>query len=164
MSTITAKKVASIHYILTDDEGGEIDSSRGHEPMTYLHGADNIVPGLEKELEGKKVGDQLEVVVAPEEGYGPESGAPPQPVPRDAFEGVEPQPGTPLVVESEEGEQMQLWIVDVNDETVTLTPDHPLAGVTLHFKVEVMEVRDATEEELEHGHVHTGDEHEHEHD
>ncbi len=161
MSTIAAKKVAYIHYILTDDDGGEIDSSRGSDPMPYLHGEGNIVPGLEKELEGKKVGDRVEAVVAPEDGYGPKSGTPPQPVPRSAFEGGEPAPGMPITIENEEGHTMQLWIDSVTDETVTLTHDHPLAGVTLHFNVEIMEIRDATDTELEHGHVHSGDEHDH---
>jgi FKBP-type peptidyl-prolyl cis-trans isomerase SlyD len=161
MNSIGANKVALIHYILTDDDGGTIDSSRDGDPMPYLHGTGSIVPGLEAELEGKKVGDRVKAVVAPEDGYGPKSGSDPQAVPREAFEGAEPEVGMPLMVEDDQGNQMQLWIVDVSDEQVMITPDHPLAGVTLHFDVEVMEVRDATPNELEHGHAHPGDGHHH---
>lgn len=161
MSTIAAKKVVAIHYTLTSGEGEELDSSAGGEPLAYLHGADNIVPGLERQLEGKKVGDKIEAVVPPEEGYGEHSGMSPQPVPRAAFEGAEPQEGMPLVLEDDEGNEMQFWISEIQDEVVLLTPDHPLAGVTLCFAVEVVEIRDATDEELEHGHVHTGHEHSH---
>lgn len=161
MHAIAAKKVALIHYTLTDDDGNELDTSRGSDPMPYLHGSDNIVPGLEAKLEGKKAGDKVEAVVAPEDGYGPSSGAEAQEVPRSAFEGANPEPGMPVSAEDEEGNHMQLWVLDVMDDKVTITPDHPLAGVTLHFDVEIMEVRDATENELEHGHAHPGDGHEH---
>lgn len=161
MTTIAEKKVAFIHYTLTDDDGETIDSSRGSDPMPYLHGAGNIVEGLEAELTGKAVGDRIKAVIAPEDGYGPLSGMPPQPVPRDAFEGMEPEAGMPLVVEDDEGNELQLWIAAVDGDVVLLTHDHPLAGVTLHFDVEVMEVRDATDNELEHGHAHAGDGHHH---
>ena len=161
MTLIADNKVALIHYTLTDGEGTEIDTSRGSEPMAYLHGMGNIVPGLERELEGKTAGDRVKVVVAPEDGYGPKSDAPPQSVPRAAFEGAEPVLGMPVSAEDDEGNHVQLWIVDVSDSEVTITPDHPLAGVTLHFDVEVLEVRDATPSELEHGHVHSGDGHHH---
>lgn len=157
MTTIAANKVAFIHYTLTDDDGDEIDSSREGDPMPYLHGAENIVPGLERQLEGKAVGDRVQAVVPPEEAYGPKSGRPPQPVPRSAFEGVEPQPGMPLVVENDDGQELQLWIEAVADDAVMLSPDHPLAGVTLHFDVEIMEIRDATDNELKHGHAHPED-------
>ncbi len=161
MTTIIDGKVAFIHYTLTDDDGETIDSSRGGEPMPYLHGSESIVPGLERQLAGKAVGDRITAVVDPEEGYGPKSGRPPQPVPREVFEGVEPQAGMPLVVEDDDGQQMQLWIDSVSDDAVMLSPDHPLAGVTLHFDVEIMEIRDATESELTHGHAHAGDGHHH---
>jgi len=159
MSTIGARKVVSIHYTLTSGEGQELDSSAGGEPLAYLHGADNIVPGLERQLEGKSVGDKLRAVVTPEEGYGEHSGMSPQPVPRSAFEGGEPQEGMPLLLEDDEGNEMQFWIAEVQDEVVLLSPDHPLAGVTLCFDVEVVDVRDATPEELMHGHAHSGNHH-----
>jgi FKBP-type peptidyl-prolyl cis-trans isomerase SlyD len=162
MSTIAAKKIVSIHYTLTSGEGEELDSSAGGEPLAYLHGADNIVPGLERELEGKKVGDKLRVVVPPADGYGEHSGMSPQPVPRSAFEGGDPElQGMPLVLEDDEGNEMQFWIAEVQDEVVLLSPDHPLAGVTLCFDIEVVEVRDATDEEMAHGHAHANGHHHH---
>lgn len=161
MSRIADKKVAFIHYTLTDDEGEEIDSSRDGDPMPYLHGCHNIVPGLERELEGKSVGDRVRAVVAPEDGYGPSSGEAAQAVPREAFEGMEPEPGMPLMLEDDDGDQFPMWVVEVSEEAVVLSPDHPLAGVTLHFEVEIVEIRDATAVELEHGHAHPGDGHHH---
>ncbi len=161
MTSIADKKVAFIHYILRDDEGDTIDSSRDADPMPYLHGSGSIVPGLEKALEGKSKGDIVKAVVPPEEAYGELSGAPPQPVPRDAFEGATPEPGMPLVVEDDEGNHLQLWVKEVGETEVLITHDHPLAGVTLHFEVEIMDVRDATAEELAHGHAHHGDGHHH---
>lgn len=163
MTTIAANKVAFIHYTLTDETGEELDSSRDDEPMPYLHGAGNIVEGLERRLEGKAVGDKVTAIVPPAEGYGEPSGMAPQPVPREAFEGVEPMVGMPLVLEDDDGNNIQLWIAAVEDDLVLLTHDHPLAGVTLHFDVEVMDIRDATESELHHGHAHSGDGHHHQH-
>ena len=161
MTLIADNKVAFIHYILRDDDGDTIDSSRDADPMPYLHGSGSIVPGLEKALEGKAKGDVVKAVIAPEDGYGEPSGAPPQPVPRQAFEGAEPQAGMPLVVEDDEGNHLQLWVKEVGETEVLITHDHPLAGVTLHFEVEIMDVRDATAEELAHGHAHHGDGHHH---
>lgn len=161
MSTIAAKKVVSIHYTLTSGDGEELDSSAGGEPLAYLHGADNIVPGLERQLEGKAVGEKVKAVVPPHEAYGEHSGMAPQPVPRSAFEGAEPQEGMPLVLEDDEGNEAQFWIAEVHDEVVMLSPDHPLAGVTLCFDVEVVEIRDATDEELAHGHAHAHGHHHH---
>ncbi len=154
MSVVAAKKVVSIQYTLKNPEGETIDASDPGDPLNYLHGASNIVPGLERELEGKKVGDEVEAVVAPADGYGEPSGPGPQAFPREAFEGVEPQPGMSFVAEDDDGNQMHLWVLDADDEKVVVTPDHPLAGVTLHFSVKIDAVRDATAEELEHGHVH----------
>ncbi len=161
VTTIAAKKVALIHYTLTDGDGQEIDTSRGSDPMPYLHGSGSIVPGLEKQLDGKAVGDKVKAVVPPADGYGAKSGASPQTVPISAFEGADPKRGMPVSAEDEQGNHIQLWILDVSDKEVTITPDHPLAGVTLHFDVEIVEIRDATESELEHGHAHPGDGHHH---
>ena len=154
MSVVAAKSVVSIQYTLKNGEGETIDASEAGDPLRYLHGAGNIVPGLEEELEGKKIGDKLEVVVQPADGYGEVSGPGPQALPREAFEGVEPAPGMSFVAEDEDGNQVHLWVLDANEERVVVTPDHPLAGVTLHFAVEIEAVREATAEELEHGHVH----------
>jgi FKBP-type peptidyl-prolyl cis-trans isomerase SlyD len=154
MSVVAANSVVSIQYILKNDAGETIDASEAGDPLRYLHGAGNIVPGLEQELEGKKVGDKIEVVVQPADGYGEVSGPGPQELPRDAFEGVEPEPGMSFVAEDEEGNEIHLWVLDADEERVVVTPDHPLAGVTLHFAVEIEEVREATAEEIDHGHVH----------
>jgi len=154
MTVVAEKRVVSIQYTLTNPEGETIDASEPGDPLRYLHGAGNIVPGLERELEGKTVGDELEVVVQPEDGYGEASPNGPQAIPREAFEGVEPEPGMSFVAEDDDGNQLHLWILDVDDEQVIVTPDHPLAGVTLHFAIKIEEVRDATAEELDHGHVH----------
>ncbi|MCH9680511.1 MAG: peptidylprolyl isomerase [Deltaproteobacteria bacterium] len=160
-ATIVANKVATIHYILSDDTGATIDSSRNSDPMPYLHGGGNIVPGLERKLEGASVGDRVKAVVTPADGYGEKSDVPPQPVPLSAFGGAPPEPGMPVTAQDEEGNHAQFWIVEVTDEAVMITADHPLAGVTLHFDVEVMSIRDATDAELEHGHAHPGDGHHH---
>lgn len=159
---ITRGKVVSIDYKLTDDDGEVIDSSEGDEPLVYLHGEGQIVEGLEKALEGRVVGDEFSVAVPPEAGYGIESGEPPIRVPRTALP-PEPEPeiGMDLHAESPEGEVQTFYIVEVEDDAVLVTADHPLAGLTLNFEVAVREVRDATAEELAHGHAHGPDGHHH---
>ncbi len=163
--TVAGGKVVSLHYILTDDDGEVLDSSRDAEPLAYLHGGDNIVPGLEREIEGKTVGSKLQVVVAPEDGYGPREEVESQAIPRSAFEGEVPadiEAGMPLAAEGPDGEMVALWVTKVDDESVYVDPNHPLAGMTLHFDVEVMAVRDASDEEKEHGHPHGPGGHAHE--
>ena len=151
---IADQKVAVIHYKLTDSEGQVIDSSEGQEPMPYLHGAANLVPGLEKELIGKAAGDKLSVVVTPEDGYGHKDAAMIQELPRTSFGGVdEIEVGMEFHAETENGMQV-VEVIELTDETVTIDGNHPLAGVELHFDIEVVEVRDATATELEHGHIH----------
>jgi len=154
MSVVAEKSVVAIQYTLKNPEGDTIDASEPGDPLRYLHGAGNIVPGLERELEGKKVGDELEVVIPPEDGYGEAEGPGPQAIPREAFEGVEPAPGMSFVAEDDDGNQLQLWVLDTDEEKVVVSPNHPLAGVTLHFSIKVEEVRQATAEEMDHGHVH----------
>ncbi len=151
---IADQKVAVIHYKLTDSEGRVIDSSEGQEPMPYLHGAANLVPGLEKELIGKAAGDKLNVVVTPEDGYGHKEAAMIQELPRTSFGGVdEIKVGMEFHAETENGMQV-VEVIELSDETVTIDGNHPLAGVELHFDIEVVEVREATATELEHGHIH----------
>ncbi len=146
--------VVSIHYTLKDDDGVVIDSSSGGDPLTYLHGAGNIIPGLEKELTGKSVGSSCTVVVSPEEGYGVKSDDLVQTVPLSAFEGVEKvEPGMQFQVQGPNGAQV-IMVTAVEGEEVTIDGNHPLASKTLHFEVSVENVRDATPEELDHGHVH----------
>jgi FKBP-type peptidyl-prolyl cis-trans isomerase SlyD len=151
---ITAGKVAFFHYTLRDADGREIDSSRGGQPLPYLHGGGNIVPGLERQLEGRAVGERLQAVVPPEEGYGVRQ-ARPMPVPRDQLPGdVEVRVGMQLMGQDEEGRQFPLWVAKVEPEVVWMDLDHPLAGVTLHFDVEIVSVRDGSAEEIAHGHPH----------
>jgi FKBP-type peptidyl-prolyl cis-trans isomerase SlyD len=147
-------KVVSIHYTLTDSGGSVLDSSSGNEPLLYLHGAGNIIPGLESALEGKVSGDKLSVTVEPEQGYGTRDERLVQAVPRSAFKGVEQlAPGMQFQAQGPQGTRLVV-ITQVTSDIVTVDANHPLAGQTLHFEVEVTEVREATSEELEHGQVH----------
>lgn len=149
------KLVVSMHYKLTDDEGNVLDSSEGADPMTYLHGADNIIPGLEKALTGKVEGDSMQVKVSPEEGYGEPRPEMIQVVPLSAFQGVESvEAGMTFETQSPEGHVQHIIVKAVEDEEVTIDANHPLAGVSLNFDVEIVNVREATEEEIDHGHVH----------
>lgn len=159
MSTIADGDVVLFHYTLTNDDGEVMDTSRTRgEPLPYLHGASNIVPGLEKELTGKSVGDTLQVKVAPEEGYGPHNGMDPQPVPRGEFPGEIPlQPGVQIMAQGPDGQPFPLWIAKVDDEHVHLDTNHPMAGKTLNFDVEIMRIREATDDEKSHGHPHGPD-------
>lgn len=146
--------VASIHYTLTDKTGKVIDASPTGEPLMYLHGAGNIVPGLEQALEGRQAGDRFDVAVAPEGGYGPRHEQLIQVVPREAFHGVDTlEPGMQFEAQGGQG-PMMVTVTKVDAANVTVDGNHPLAGETLHFAIEVADVRAATEEELEHGHVH----------
>lgn len=146
--------VVSIHYTLTDDDGTVIDSSSEDQPLVYLHGSNNIIPGLEKELVGKTSGASLKVSVTPDKGYGERSPEAVHVVPRSAFEGVEDiQPGMEFQTEGPQGVQM-IVVTEINDDEITIDANHPLAGQNLHFDVTIEAVRDATPEELDHGHAH----------
>ncbi|MBB3191524.1 FKBP-type peptidyl-prolyl cis-trans isomerase [Halomonas cerina] len=158
---IAQNAVVAFHYTLTNDAGEVLDSSEGREPLTYLHGAGNIIPGLEKELEGHTVGDKLQAKVSPEEGYGEVQPQLVQEVPRDAFQGVESvEPGMQFQAQTQGGPLM-VTVTKVEGDTVTVDGNHPLAGQQLNFDVEVAEVREASQEEVEHGHVHGEGGHEH---
>lgn len=155
MTAITANKVASIHYTLKNDEGQILDSSEGQEPLAYLHGAQHLVPGLEKQLEGKTVGDKFHAVVEPEEGYGETDPNLIQELPRTMFGGVDTiEVGMEFHAETQNGPQV-VEVIDVEDETVTINGNHPLAGVRLNFDIEITDVRDASEEELATGQLKT---------
>lgn len=144
----------SIHYTLTDEDGQQLDSSAGQEPLEYLHGANNIIPGLEKALAGKAEGEQVQVTVPPEEGFGEVNPELVQSVPREAFQGVdEVKPGMQFGVQGPEGQVQRVTVSEVHDETVTIDGNHPLAGQVLHFDVTVEKVREATSEEIEQGHT-----------
>lgn len=152
---IGEKCVVSFHYKLTNSEGEQLDSSDGQEPLKYLHGASNIVPGLEKELEGKKAGDALKVEVQPEEGYGEMNPQLVQKVPHSAFEGApEIKAGMQFQAQGPDGQSQLITVKEVSDDEVTVDGNHPLSGQVLNFDVTIEDVREASAEELEHGHAH----------
>ena len=156
-SVVSEGKVVVFHYTLTNDEGEEIETSKaeGAKPLPYLHGAGKIVPGLEEEMEGKKPGDTFKATVAPEKGYGQKQGPGPQQVDRSEFpEDVELYEGMAFTAEAGDGSHLPLWIDSIDGEDVYVDQNHPLAGETLHFEVEIVDVRDATDEEIAHGHAH----------
>lgn len=158
---IGERTVASFNYTLTNDAGTVIDSSNAREPLTYLHGAGNIVPGLEKEMAGHKAGDAFNVTVAPEQGYGMPNPMMVQVVPREAFQGVDTlEVGMEFQAQTPQG-PMSVAIAKIDGDQVTVDGNHPLAGQTLHFAIEVTDVRDASLEELSHGHVHGAGGHQH---
>ena len=147
---ITKHTVAAIHYTLTDNEGNVLDSSAGRDPLHYIQGIGNLIPGMEEGLEGKTKGEKFKIKVSPEKGYGVKSEELLQQVPRSAF-------GDQLVEIGMLFQTNQGWVVTVSNiglDSITVDANHPLAGVELNFDVEVMEIRLATEEELAHGHVH----------
>ena len=159
--TISDNSVASFHYTLTDSSGQVLDSSEGKEPLSYLHGAGNIIPGLEKELAGKNVGDKLNVSVPPAEGYGERDERMIQELPASMFSGVEKiEAGMEFHAQTEQGTQI-VRVHAVEGDKVTVDGNHPLAGMSLNFDVEITEVRDATQEEKDHGHVHGPGGHQH---
>ncbi len=158
---IKQDSVVSIHYTLKDDSGNVIDSSASGEPLPYLHGHGNLVPGLERELEGKSTGDKLNVTVAPADGYGEYNKELVQRVPRRALKGIaNVRVGMRLHAQTESGPQT-VTVTNITGDMVTLDANHPLAGQNLNFAIEVTDVRDATQEELEHGHVHGPEGHHH---
>jgi len=152
---IAKDKVVSIHYTLKNDAGSVIDSSESDEPLVYLHGAQNIIPGLEKALEGKVLDDALEVSIDAIDAYGEYNKALTETVPSSMFEGVDNiEVGMEFQAQTEQGMQV-IRIAAVDGDDVTIDGNHPLAGERLHFDVAVSEVRDASADELEHGHVHS---------
>jgi FKBP-type peptidyl-prolyl cis-trans isomerase SlyD len=147
-------KVVSIHYTLKNENGEVLDSSENREPLSYIHGQGNIIPGLENALTGAESQAEIDVTVTPEEGYGERHEQLIQDVPMSAFEGVdEVKPGMQFQAQTEAGPRV-ITVQEVGEEEVKIDGNHPLAGETLHFKVKVDEVRDASDEEIEHGHVH----------
>ena len=151
---ITADRVVLIHYTLKDDAGSVLDSSAGGEPLAYIQGHGNLVAGLEKALEGKQDGTKLAVSVAPADGYGTRNEALIQRVPKRSLQGAgDIKKGMQFQARTEDGMRV-FTVTAVVGDMVTLDGNHPLADQTLHFDVEVVKVRDATAEELEHGHVH----------
>lgn len=158
---IAQNRVVTMHYTLKDEQGETIDSSQGHDPLAYIQGIGNLIPGLEDALEGKSKGDKLEVTVAPEDGYGERQNNMVQKVAKSGFQGDEELVvGMQVQVETQNGPAIAM-VTEIEEEDVTLDLNHPLAGVTLNFDVEVMDVREATDDELDHGHVHGPGGHDH---
>ena len=159
---IKQNSVVTMHYELKNAQGEVLDSSEGQEPLTYLHGASNIIVGLEEQLLGKTAGDNVKAVVSAEKGYGEPVEALIQVVPKEAF-GAEVdniEVGMRFQAETEQG-PVPVVVTAVDDKNVTVDGNHPLAGQELHFDVTIAEIRDASQEEIDHGHVHGPGGHEH---
>ena len=153
-------KVVSINYTLTDIDGKVLDSSKGN-PLVYLQGRNNIIPGLENALTGKAKGEKLNVSIPPEDAYGEFREDMIQEIPKTAFgEITDIQPGMQFQMNSPNG-PLVITVQEVKEENVVVDANHPLAGETLNFDVEIMDVREATKEELDHGHVHGPNGHHH---
>lgn len=152
---INDNAVVAIQYTLTDDQGNVIDQSPAGEPLKYLHGAHNIIPGLENALIDASVGDKKQVTVSAEDGYGPVNDELIQTVPREAFTGIDKiEVGMQFQVQGQGDEEHFVEVKSFTDSEVTVDGNHPLAGQTLNFDIEIVEVREATESEIAHGHVH----------
>ncbi|MDT8409816.1 MAG: peptidylprolyl isomerase [Wenzhouxiangellaceae bacterium] len=150
---VSPDTVVKIDYTLTDSDGEVIDTSEGREPLAYLHGHGNIVPGLEKALEGAAEGQEVKAVVEPEEGYGPHRQELVQEVSMEAFAGMDNvEPGMKFNAESAQG-PLVVKVTKVEGEQVTIDANHELAGKELNFDVKVRDVREARPEELEQGQV-----------
>jgi len=155
-------KVVLMHYTLKNDAGDVIDSSDGADPLPFLQGHGNIIPGLESALEGSKVGDKLEVSIKPEEGYGVRIKDAIQEIPSSALKGVdEVKVGMQLQSQDQDGNSFLVNVTKIEDDKITVDANHPLAGETLHFSVSIESIRKAEAEELSHGHVHTDGNHHH---
>jgi FKBP-type peptidyl-prolyl cis-trans isomerase SlyD len=159
----TRNKVVTFHYTLRDKETGEVlDSSQAYgQPLSVLFGAQNIIPGLEARMEGMEPGEKKTIEVPAAEAYGEKDPNLVQQAPREYFQGVELEKGLPLQAQTPEGQIINMIVVDFDENTVTVDMNHPLAGKDLVFDVEVVDVRDATLEEIQHGHVHEEGQHHH---
>ncbi len=151
--TVEKDTVVTMDYSLTDDEGTILDTSEGRGPLSYIHGKGNIIPGLEDALEGKEEGDHVEAVVQPSEAYGERDEERVVSIPRDRFSGVDTiEPGMQFQAQVD-GQTQILTVQEAGEENVTVDANHPLAGKTLKFEVEIREVREASEQEKAEGRV-----------
>jgi len=159
---ITDKLAVSIHYILTNDAGEQLDSSRNEDPMVYLHGSGQIIPGLESALAGKTVGEKFKVTVSPEDAYGEQRDDMFQVVPKSMFKDMgELEVGMQFHADASQGVNV-VTVSKIDGEDVTIDGNHPLAGEALTFDVEVMDMRPATDDEIKHQHIHgEGCDHDH---
>lgn len=154
---IKANSVASIHFSVSTEDGTQIDSTFDNDPLLFMHGQQYLIKGLEDELLGKSAGDRFSLTVEPELAYGERHEQLVQLVPKTMFEGMELEVGMTFRATTDDGEQSVI-VIDITDDEVVVDGNHPLSGMTLIFEVEVLEVRDATTEELNHGHPHSSKE------
>lgn len=161
---IAKDDVVKFEYTLKSDDGKVLDQSESGEPLAYLHGHGNIVPGLESALEGKVAGDKVDVKVPPADGYGEVDKDAIFIVPRDKLPpNIKLEKGLELASRTPDGHMFRFRVVEVRDKEIVADANHPLAGENLNFSVNIVDVRVATKEELSHGHVHEGDGHHHHH-
>lgn len=152
---VSKNTVVSFDYTLTDDNGKVIDSSKDQAPLDYIQGHGQIVPGLEREMEGKDIGAEFKIKISPEDGYGIRHVERTMKVPREELPpDLEPEIGMQLAGEGKNGDPVPLWVTEVTEQHVMLDGNHPLAGQNLNFDVVIRGVREPTKEELAHGHVH----------
>jgi FKBP-type peptidyl-prolyl cis-trans isomerase SlyD len=160
--SVASGKVVVIHYTLTGADGRLIESTRGKAPMAYLHGQNNVIPGLEAALADKNVGDQVQFTIPPEQAYGVRKGKGPQAVPRKEFpRKMDLRENMPLDIPGGDGQPVRVWVTKIQGSKVWIDVDHPLAGQSLSFDVEIVHIRDPYPEEIEHGHAHGSDGHHH---
>jgi FKBP-type peptidyl-prolyl cis-trans isomerase SlyD len=158
--TIKANTVVAFHYTVSDEDGVQLDSSNGKDPLTYLHGASNIIPGLEQALEGKTAGEQLQVTIEPAQAYGEYQDHLVEAVPREAFGENNVEVGMRFEAQTQQG-PISVVITNIEGDQVTVDGNHPLAGKSLSFDVTIDSIREASEEEISHGHAHGAGGHQH---
>lgn len=151
---ISNNSVVTMHFTVSSADGVQIDSSRNGEPMQYIHGTGYLIKGLEDAIIGKQAGDAMQLDVEPEQAYGERHDQLVQAVPKNMFEGMEVEVGMQFRAGTDEGEQ-SVTVIDVTEDEVVVDGNHPLAGIALSFDVEILDVREATADELAHGHVHS---------
>lgn len=158
---IEENRVATLNYTLKDDQGKVLDSAEDG-GFAYLHGAANIVPGLEQALQGKSTGDEFSIRIEPAQGYGERDESMTQVVSRDMFDSDEKiKVGMQFHAESPDGQALAVTVIKISDNEIIVDGNHPLAGVQLNFEIKVLEIREASKVELEHGHVHAPGGHAH---
>lgn len=158
---ISKNSVVTLNYTLKNDQGDTLDESQDGS-FLYLHGAGGIISGLESQLEGKTTGDSFETHIEPAEGYGERDDSMVQIVPRDMFEADHPiEEGIQFHAESPEGDMLTVTVTKIDGDNITVDGNHPLAGIALNFDINIVDIREASSEEIEHGHVHGPDGHHH---
>ena len=158
---ISKNSVVTLNYTLKNDQGDMLDESQDGS-FLYLHGAGGIIPGLEGQLEGKKTGDSFKTHIEPADGYGERDDSMVQIVPRDMFEADHPiEEGIQFHAESPEGDMLTVTVTKIDGDSITVDGNHPLAGIALNFDINIVDIREASSEEIEHGHVHGPDGHHH---